>query len=180
MSRYTLLSKYYNCTHLLKIKIQAENRLFFQIKSGRILNIFFHSTRACWIWHDSSQLISSAHSWNNCWIHLVCPLKCFITFDFNFSLVLQLSREKLRAMLVQNFGVQTRWTMSKGEMWENLYLLLERFSYDLQMKTREQNRNNKWMEIKRFDWFIERIQTRVAFGWLSERSRKKTSCPRTF
>ena len=38
------------------------------------------------------------------------------------------------------------------------------------MKTREQNRNNKRTEIERFDWFIERIQTRVAFGWLSERS----------
>ena len=57
---------------------------------------------------------------------------------------------------------------------------IERFSYDLEMKTREQNRNNKRMEIERFDWFIERLQTRVAFGWLSERSRKKTSCPRTF
>ena len=43
-------------------------------------------------------------------------------------------------------------------------LLLERFSYDLEMKTREQNRNNKRTEIERFDWFIERIQTRVAFG----------------
>ena len=48
------------------------------------------------------------------------------------------------------------------------------------MKTREQNRNNKRTEIERFDWFIERIQTRVAFGWLSERSGEKTSCPRTF
>ena len=37
-----------------------------------------------------------------------------------------------------------------------------RFSYDLEMKTREQNRNNKRTEIKRFDWFIEWIQTRVA------------------
>ena len=54
------------------------------------------------------------------------------------------------------------------------------FQYDLEMKTREQNRNNKRTEIKRFDWFIERIQTRVAFGWLSERSGEKTSCPRTF
>ena len=35
-------------------------------------------------------------------------------------------------------------------------------------------------EIERFDWFIERIQTRVAFGWLSERSGENTSCPRTF
>ena len=46
------------------------------------------------------------------------------------------------------------------------------------MKTREQNRNNKRTEIERFDWFIERIQTRVAFGWLSERSGEKTSCPK--
>ena len=47
---------------------------------------------------------------------------------------------------------------------------LERFAYDLEMKTREQNRNNKRTEIERFDWFIERIKTRVAVGWLSERS----------
>ena len=58
---------------------------------------------------------------------------------------------------------------------------IERFSYDdLEMKTREQNRNNKRTKIKRFDWFIERIQTRLAFGWLSERSGEKTLCPRTF
>ena len=42
---------------------------------------------------------------------------------------------------------------------------LERFLYDLEKKTREQNRKNKWTEIERFDWFIERIQTRVAFAW---------------
>ena len=47
------------------------------------------------------------------------------------------------------------------------------------LKSRQQNRNKR-AEIKRFDWFIERIQTRVAFGWLSERSGEKTSCPRTF
>ena len=46
---------------------------------------------------------------------------------------------------------------------------VEQFSYDLEMKTREQNRNNKRTEIERFDWFIEWIQTRAAFGWLSER-----------
>ena len=44
------------------------------------------------------------------------------------------------------------------------------------MKTREQNRNNKRTEIELFDWFIERTQTRVAFGWLNERSDEKTSC----
>ena len=59
---------------------------------------------------------------------------------------------------------------------------MERFSYDLEMKTREQNRNNKGTETERFDWFIERIQTHLAFGWLhvSERSAEKMSCPRTF
>ena len=31
--------------------------------------------------------------------------------------------------------------------------------------------------MKRFDWFIERIQTRVAFGWLSERSAEKNLMP---
>ena len=63
---------------------------------------------------------------------------------------------------------------------ENRAKRIERFSYDLEMRTCEQNRNNKRTEIERFDWFIERIQTRVAFGWLSERSGEKTSCPRTF
>ena len=57
---------------------------------------------------------------------------------------------------------------------------LERFSHDLEIKTREQNRNNNRTEIEQFIWFIERIQTRVAFGWLSERSGEKSSCPRTF
>ena len=53
---------------------------------------------------------------------------------------------------------------------------IERFSYDdLEMKTRAQNRNKKRTKIKRFDWFIERIQTLVAFDWLSERSGEKTS-----
>ena len=48
------------------------------------------------------------------------------------------------------------------------------------MKTREQNRNNKRTEIERFYWFTERIQTHLAFGWLSERSAEKTSCPKNF
>ena len=53
-------------------------------------------------------------------------------------------------------------------------------SYDLEMKTREQNKNNKRTEIKRFDWFIERIQTHLVFGWSSERSAEKPSCPKNF
>ena len=67
-----------------------------------------------------------------------------------------------------------------GSMFAVFILLVERFSYDLETKTREQNRNNKRTEIERFDWFVERIQTRVASGRLSERSGEKTSYPRTF
>ena len=58
--------------------------------------------------------------------------------------------------------------------------MVERFLFDLEMKTRKQNWNNKRKEIERFDWFIDRIQTRVAFDWLSELSGEKISCPRTF
>ena len=39
----------------------------------------------------------------------------------------------------------------------NILQWLERFSCDLEMKTRK-NRNNKQTDIERFDWFIERIQ----------------------
>ena len=45
-------------------------------------------------------------------------------------------------------------------------------------QNKKQIRNNKQTEIERFDWFIEWIQMRMAFGWLS--SGEKTSCPRTF
>ena len=41
-------------------------------------------------------------------------------------------------------------------------------------KQKQQRHGNE-----RFDWFIERIQTRVAFGWLSERAGEKTPCQRT-
>ena len=42
--------------------------------------------------------------------------------------------------------------------------VLERFSYDLELKTREQNRNNKQRKQSNLIGFVERIQTRVAFG----------------
>ena len=35
--------------------------------------------------------------------------------------------------------------------------IIKQFSYDYEMKTHEQNRNNKWTEIEWFDWFIEWI-----------------------
>ena len=50
----------------------------------------------------------------------------------------------------------------------------------LKWKRADQNRNNKRTEIERFDWFIKRIQTRVAFGWLSERSGEKKFMPENF
>ena len=50
---------------------------------------------------------------------------------------------------------------------------IERFSLDLEMKTHKQNRNKKQTKMEQFDWFIERIQTFVAFGWLSESSGEK-------
>ena len=53
--------------------------------------------------------------------------------------------------------------------------MIERFSYDLEIKTREQNRKHKLTEIEQFDWFVERIQTLVAFDWLSESSGEKIS-----
>ena len=51
-----------------------------------------------------------------------------------------------------------------------------KISLSHEMKTREQYRkkNNKLTEIERFDWFVEWIQTRVAFGLLSEPSAEKT------
>ena len=45
-----------------------------------------------------------------------------------------------------------------------IYYLIQLFSYDFEVKTREQNRNNKRAKIERFDSFVERIQTRVGFG----------------
>ena len=45
-----------------------------------------------------------------------------------------------------------------------LVVTLERFSYVLEMKTRERNRNEKRAEIERFDWFIERIHAWLLVG----------------
>ena len=59
-------------------------------------------------------------------------------------------------------------------------LPLKRFSYFLEMKKREENRNNERTEIVRFDWFNERIQTHVAVVWLSERPGKEKFIPENF
>ena len=62
----------------------------------------------------------------------------------------------------------------------NQLLLIERFSYDLETKTREQNRNNKRTEIERFVWFIERMQTRVAFVLVKRTLGWKNFTPENF
>ena len=56
-----------------------------------------------------------------------------------------------------------------------IYYLIQLFSYDFEVKMREQNRNNKRSKIERFDSLVERIQTRVRFGWLSKRLAEKLS-----
>ena len=59
------------------------------------------------------------------------------------------------------------------------HLRLSDFRMTLKWK-REQHRSNKRTDIERLDWFVERKQTRVAFGWLIERSAEKTSCLKNF
>ena len=50
----------------------------------------------------------------------------------------------------------------------------------LKWKRAKNTEKNKRTEIERFDWFIERIQTRVAIGWLSERLGEKNFMPENF
>ena len=45
---------------------------------------------------------------------------------------------------------------------------IERFSFDLEIITSEQNQNNKRIRKWQFNWFREQTQTRTAFGWFSE------------
>ena len=59
--------------------------------------------------------------------------------------------------------------MSKKKTTLNLVYMIERFSYDLEMKMREQNKNNKWTEIEWFDLFIEPDTNSRGF-WLVERT----------
>ena len=79
-------------------------------------------------------------------------------------------------------GVHDSMILIKTIEMSNLVdFVLERFSYDLEMKTRQQNRNNKRTKTERFDWFVERIQTRVAFnlvGYKADARMKKL--PRNF
>ena len=103
----------------------------------------------------------------------VLALRTLGTFDFE-------GENKVNTNLCQMI------TLEEVKNLTLLYIIMymnrttQRFSYDLEMKTREQKRNNKRTEIQQFDWFIERIQTHLAFGWLSERSAEKLHARRTF
>ena len=48
--------------------------------------------------------------------HLICPPKFCTTFVFHFSWVLQPSQEKLKTMLMQNFGGQIRCIMGEVQV----------------------------------------------------------------
>ena len=100
---------------------------------------------------------------------------------------IQLKESEIPLKLKSEFQVplsrnleSTAWSPNPRFLQITLYGAIEQFSYDLEMETREQNRNNKRTETERFDWFNERIQTRVTFALLSGRSGEKTSRPRTF
>ena len=49
-------------------------------------------------------------------MHLICPPKFCLTFVFHFSWVLQPSQDKLKTMLMQNFGGQIRCILGNVEM----------------------------------------------------------------
>ena len=49
-------------------------------------------------------------------MHLIRPPRLCITFVFHFSLVLQPSQEKLKTMLMQNFGGQIRCIMGNVQV----------------------------------------------------------------
>ena len=69
--------------------------------------------------------------------------------------------------LLSNFRYKKQLLTFFEQLFEKIretFWKMERFSYDLDMKTREQNRSNKRTEMERFDWFIERMQTRVDGG----------------
>ena len=51
-----------------------------------------------------------------CLMHLICPPTFCIIFGFHFSWVLQPSQEKLKTMLMQNFGGQIGRIMGNVEV----------------------------------------------------------------
>ena len=82
------------------------------------------------------------------------------------SAVKHLTFFSLQALLISTFSYHTSclifitavlflFLLMSEEIMKLTNTLRERLSYDLETKTSEQNRNNKQMEIERFDWFIE-------------------------
>ena len=64
-------------------------------------------------------------------MHLICPPKFCITFVFHFSWVVHPFQEKLKTMLMQNFGGITKGRITallKKAYWEKTFLIV--FSVD--------------------------------------------------
>ena len=66
--------------------------------------------------------------------------------------------------IIRHTGALSRFCVF-FKMGQNNLSTLERFSYDLEMITHEQNRNNKRTEIERFDWSILHFDVILQHDW---------------
>ena len=80
--------------------------------------------------------------------------------------------DPIQSNMIDRYVVVSVYWLNRNNLWSNF-----RMTLTWKGRTKQKQQTNG---IERFDWFIERIQTHVAFGWLSKRSGEKTSCPRTF
>ena len=65
-------------------------------------------------------------------MNLICPPKFCISFVFHFSWVLQPFQEKLKTMLMQNFGGTTKGQITaflKKAYWEKTFLIVLLISF---------------------------------------------------
>ena len=93
-------------------------------------------------------------------------LSCHYTKNFWSEVIKWLVDDKVKIENLSDKDILFGIIGCEEEICESYFITgktIERFSYDLEMKTREQNRNNKRTEIERFDWFIERTDKRA---WL--------------
>ena len=79
----------------------------------------FAQTAPTFIMHAQSQTIRHLHTTI---MHLIYPPKFCITFVFHFSWALQPSQEKLKIMLMQNFGREIQCIMGDVEVAHSNFL----------------------------------------------------------